>query len=222
VDFPRYVIVDKAANVFQANDSDLDIAAGAAIKHPIDQWLKERSAGALFYGGTDCVHNKLLVVDPLGAAPKIVVGSANFSVPSTDANDENMLVLKGPAFMREADVYLTEFVRLFDHFNFREWLNSEPADFKPFLEEGPQANGRSWIHKDFDSPQSLSFKRKVAFKNMVVPLTAGFRCPTRAARSAAAATPARASARAPPAPAPSRVRRGAPAHAAPPHAAAAR
>lgn len=168
-DFPRYVIVDKAANAFAANDRDLDIAAGSAIRHPIDQWLKERSAGSLFYGGTDYVHNKLLIIDPLGASPVVVVGSANFSEPSTDQNDENMLVLKGPAFAREADIYLTEFIRLFDHFNFRSWLDSSPADFKPFLEEGVQANGWTWVNKYFGNPEYLSYKRKVAFRNMVVP-----------------------------------------------------
>ena len=168
-DFPRYVIVDKSSNAFTANDRDLDIAAGAAIKHPIDQWLKERSAAGLFYGGTDYVHNKLLIVDPLGGSPKIVVGSANLSQSSTNANDENMLVLKGPAFSREADIYLTEFIRLFDHFNFREWLNSAPTEFKPFLEEGVQAGGWTWVNKYFGNPEYLSYKRKIAFRNMVVP-----------------------------------------------------
>jgi hypothetical protein len=167
-DFPRYVIVDKRANAFTANDRDLDIAVGAAIRHPIDQWLKETSAAGLFYGGTDYVHNKLLIVDPLGTSPAIVIGSANFSEPSTNANDENMLVLKGAAFSRETDIYLTEFVRLFDHFNFREWLNADPGDFKPFLEEGIQPNGWTWVNKYFGNPQYLSYKRKMAFKNMIL------------------------------------------------------
>jgi hypothetical protein len=168
-DFPRYVIVDKRANAFTANDRDLDIAVGAAITHPIDQWLKETSAAGLFYGGTDYVHNKLLIVDPLGLSPAVVVGSANFSEPSTTANDENMLVLKGAAFSREADIYLTEFIRLFDHFNFREWLNSDPADFKPFLEEGVRADGWTWLNKYFGHPEYLSYKRKVAFNRMAIP-----------------------------------------------------
>lgn len=166
-DFPRYIIVDKASNAFTPNDRDLDVVAGAAIKHPVDQWLQETSAGKLFYGGTDYVHNKLLIVDPLGASPRIVVGSANFSEPSTDQNDENMLVLKGPAFHREADIYLTEFIRLFDHFSFREWLNTDPKDFKPFLEEGVRAGGQAWVDKYF-ARESLSYKRKVAFNRMVI------------------------------------------------------
>lgn len=168
-DFPRYVIVDKSSNVFKANDSDLDVTAGAIIQHPIDQWLAERSSAGLFYGGTDYVHNKLLIVDPLGASPTIVVGSANFSEPSTNANDENLLVLKGPTFHREADIYLTEFIRLFDHFDFRDWLNSAPKDFNPFLEEGPRPDGGTWVDKYFVNPEWLSYKRKIAFRNMVVP-----------------------------------------------------
>ena len=167
-DFPRYVIVDKSANEFTANDKDLDIAVGAAISHPIDQWLQERSSGSLFYGGTDFVHNKLLIIDPLGNAPRIVVGSANLSEPSTNKNDENMLVLKGTTFAREADIYLTEFIRLFDSFSFREWLNRDPKDFNPFLEEGPGPNGATWVDRYFGKPEYLSYKRKLVFKNMVV------------------------------------------------------
>jgi PLD-like domain len=168
-DFPRYVIVDKKAQAFEANDRDLDVAAGAAIKSPVDQWLKESSAASLFYGGTDYVHNKLLLVDPLGPTPIIVVGSANFSEPSTTANDENMLVFKGPAFRREADIYLTEFIRLFDHFNFRDWLNTAPrGGFQPFLEEAPAANGWTWLDRYFGHPQYLGFKRKRVFSQMVV------------------------------------------------------
>lgn len=162
-DFPRYIIVDKISNEFKPNDRDLDIAGGSYIKSAVDQWVKEKSAASTFYGGTDFVHNKLLIIDPLGQSPKIVVGSANFSEPSTTGNDENMLVIKGPQYKREADIYLTEFIRLFDHFNFREWLNSAPTEFKPFLEEGS-----TWVNKHFDSPTYLSYKRKMVFKNMVI------------------------------------------------------
>jgi len=168
-DFPRYVIVDKGQNTFEPNDSDLDVAVGAAIKNPVDQWLAEKSSGSLFYGGTDYVHNKLLIIDPLGEHPVVVVGSANLSEPSTDSNDENMLVIKGSDYRREMDIYLTEFIRLFDHFNFREWLNGpDSGEFKPFLEETPAANGFSWIDKYFGNPAYLSYKRKIAFKNMII------------------------------------------------------
>ena len=47
----------------------------------------------------------------------MITGSANFSEPSTDTNDENMLII--PNDTEVADVYLTEFMRLFNHYYFR-------------------------------------------------------------------------------------------------------
>jgi hypothetical protein len=60
-----------------------------------------------------------------------------------------------------ADIYFTEYVRLFDHFSFREWLAGHKTEFNPFLEE----NG-NWVNKYFDNPDSLNVKRKLIFKNM--------------------------------------------------------
>ncbi len=47
----------------------------------------------------------------------MITGSANFSEPSTKENDENMLLVKGDR--RVADIYLTEFNRIFNHYYFR-------------------------------------------------------------------------------------------------------
>ncbi len=47
----------------------------------------------------------------------VVTGSANFSEPSTTANDENMLIIRGDR--RVADIYFTEFNRLWNHYYFR-------------------------------------------------------------------------------------------------------
>jgi phosphatidylserine/phosphatidylglycerophosphate/cardiolipin synthase-like enzyme len=67
------------------------------------------------------VHTKFMLIDPLGDNPTVVTGSANFSEPSTLKNDENMLVIQGDT--RVADIYLTEFMRLFTHFRFRDLLH---------------------------------------------------------------------------------------------------
>jgi len=53
----------------------------------------------------------------LGSDPIVVTGSANFSDASTNDNDENMLVIRGN--QRVADIYFTEFNRLFNHYYFR-------------------------------------------------------------------------------------------------------
>ena len=59
------------------------------------------------------IHDKFLLVDPLGDDPVVVTGTANFSTASQATNDENMLVIPGST--RVADIYFGEFMRVFDH-----------------------------------------------------------------------------------------------------------
>jgi hypothetical protein len=40
------------------------------------------------------------------------------------SNDENMLIIRGNS--RVADIYLGEFMRLYRHFAFRDWLTQHP------------------------------------------------------------------------------------------------
>ncbi len=159
----RYILLDSrsAYNTFQTNDKDVEVTAGSYIKSAVDQWLAETNAGKIIYSGIDYVHNKIILIDALTDTPIVITGSANYSENSTVNNDENTLIIKGDT--RVADIYFTEFVRLFDHFSFREWINSHKAAFKPFLDETG-----SWINKYFDSPDYLSVKRKNVFKNMAI------------------------------------------------------
>ncbi|NOT47832.1 MAG: hypothetical protein HOP17_08790 [Acidobacteria bacterium] len=83
-----------------------------------DGWVKERLTG--LNSNVRYVHNKFMLVDPLGSDPIVVVGSANFSEASTKDNDENMIVIRGNK--RVADIYMGEYMRLFSHFSFRESL----------------------------------------------------------------------------------------------------
>ena len=62
-----------------------------------------------------------MIIDPLTDDPIVVSGSANFSEASTNKNDENMLILRGNT--RVADIYVTEFMRLFNHFKTRNESN---------------------------------------------------------------------------------------------------
>ena len=73
----------------------------------VDGWLKERLSGLNAH--VRYVHNKFMLVDPLGNDPIVICGSANFSEASTIRNDENMLVIRGNT--RVADIYLGEFMR---------------------------------------------------------------------------------------------------------------
>lgn len=157
----RYILLDarRSFNTFKTDDRDVEVVAGAYIQSNIDQWAAETSAGKLIKSGVDFLHNKIILVDPLGDVPIVISGSANYSVNSITLNDENTLVIKGDD--RVADIYFTEFVRLFDHFAFREWLAGHEKEFDPFLKEDG-----SWVGKYFDNPDFLNIKRKLLFRNM--------------------------------------------------------
>ena len=91
----------------------------------IDGWVKERLSG--LNSQVRFIHNKFMLVDPLGADPIVVAGSANFSDASIRRNDENMVITRGNK--RVADIYLGEFMRLFTHHAFRESLKwRHPGD----------------------------------------------------------------------------------------------
>ena len=100
------------------------------------RWAKEQLTG--FNSHVPYLHTKVLLVDPLEAKPTVITGSANFSPNSTDANDENMLVIQNDPEV--ADVYFTEYARIFNHFYARYWAHrlaqgGQGADEHSFLSE---------------------------------------------------------------------------------------
>lgn len=104
-------------------------AVGSRIEvNSFDRWMQEKLTGLSQH--VDYVHTKFMLVDPLGADPIVVTGSANFSDASTTDNDENMLVIRGDK--RVADIYVGEYMRLWNHYAFREWAaaRKDPADAK--------------------------------------------------------------------------------------------
>lgn len=93
-------------------------AIGAHLRlNKFDRWVSEKTSG--LNRNVQYVHTKYMLIDPLSDDPIVVAGSANFSDASTNKNDENMLVIRGNT--RVADIYLGEFMRLYNHYAFREW-----------------------------------------------------------------------------------------------------
>jgi phosphatidylserine/phosphatidylglycerophosphate/cardiolipin synthase-like enzyme len=134
-----YVRIDSRNNVYEA--------WGSFLENPVYQWAMETNAGLLGLNQhVSYVHSKFLLIDPLGEDPIVVSGSANFSDASTTENDENMIVVRGDR--RAADIYATEFNRIFNHYYFRsvtEATAGEPQsalDASLFLVEDD-----SWIAK---------------------------------------------------------------------------
>lgn len=99
-------------------------AVGSFLKlNQFDHWLAED----LSHLNTNVryVHTKYMLIDPLGTDPIVITGSANFSEASTKNNDENMLIIRGNK--RVAEIYLGEFMRLYNHYAFREWASKQPV-----------------------------------------------------------------------------------------------
>lgn len=168
-DFIRFIITDKGGdkNNIITDDRNVVKTQGAVLDTAVENWVKEMTSKATTGAGTLYVHNKFFLVDPLGDSPIVVSGSANFSDESLTKNDENMLIVKGDK--RTADIYFTEFSRMFDHFMPRYLkkladrnLNSKYSyeGFSKPLDESGQ-----WCDTYFEKDR-LVYKRKQMFKQM--------------------------------------------------------
>ncbi|MBY5701028.1 phospholipase D-like domain-containing protein [Rhizobium leguminosarum] len=122
-------------------------------------WREEytRQRGKVFF-----IHTKYLMIDPLSDDPLICTGSANFSANSLQNNDENMVLIRGD--VRVADIYLTEFLRLHEHFYFRDVANGQAGNGQDaegaFLEEV-----EDWTADNFLPGTYLNARREMFFRN---------------------------------------------------------
>ncbi len=133
----RFALLDKPTSFTKPAERAADIerirqlrlkpenrfAIGAHLTlNMFDRWLREQLTGLNEH--VKYVHTKYMLIDPLGPDPIVVAGSANFSEASTTKNDENMLIIRGNK--RVAEIYLGEFMRLYNHYAFREWASKQP------------------------------------------------------------------------------------------------
>ena len=182
-DFLRFVLKEKPPTASEEKalkgDRDLVISYGAVLgaeftvkngklirkrkakAFALDRWFLEeeltRDQGNIFF-----VHTKYLLIDPLCSDPLICTGSANFSENSLTSNDENMVLIRGST--RVADIYMTEFDRLFRHFYFRDVANEVAMKRKKgqkpekvFLDEN-----EAWT-KSYFKPGGFKTRRREMF-----------------------------------------------------------
>jgi phosphatidylserine/phosphatidylglycerophosphate/cardiolipin synthase-like enzyme len=154
----RFIKINAKNNVYKA--------WGSYLRNPVYQWARETSTAQLGLNKhVHYIHSKFMLVDPLGEDPIVITGSANFSGASTDGNDENMIAIRGS--YRAADIYFTEFNRLFNHYYFRsvvEELGQQHDDdiASLFLDETD-----SWQQKY--APGKLKRKRLDVFADTFIP-----------------------------------------------------
>jgi phosphatidylserine/phosphatidylglycerophosphate/cardiolipin synthase-like enzyme len=90
-----------------------------------DQWRQE-----IYKYGHAIIHDKLIVIDPLGKNPAIVLGSHNLGFRASTNNDENMLIIRGNRGL--AIAYATHVMDVFEHYRSR-WIsgNRKKLDYNP-------------------------------------------------------------------------------------------
>lgn len=142
---PRTVLLDKPSSTILTTDPDVRISSGALIdRDQMRQWATEKLTG--FNGHVPYIHTKVIMIDPLSAHPIIATGSANYSNNSTTSNEENTLWIRGNT--RVADIYLTEYQRLFMHFVFRRWSQTTTDPPRPLADDDtwsqPYYKSGSW------------------------------------------------------------------------------
>lgn len=118
-DYLRYVLLESAAkDMSSLTKEELNRVAVANVlgSGAFERWIDEQTVEGL-NSHVKYIHTKYMLIDPLGDDPLVISGSANFSNASTKNNDENMLLIRNDK--RVADIYLGEFMRLFNHFYFR-------------------------------------------------------------------------------------------------------
>jgi phosphatidylserine/phosphatidylglycerophosphate/cardiolipin synthase-like enzyme len=171
----RFALLDKYVNGGNKASRAAAIAEIIACrKHPnigmalghriwvdwIDGWMKEPSAIGV---NVNWVHTKFMLVDPLGNDPLTLTGSANWSEPSVDTNDENMVLIRGNR--RVADIYFGEFMRLFAHHRFRESVNRHIEEngensFNSWKPQDLYTNWKDWVPQHFKPGSEHDIKRR--------------------------------------------------------------
>jgi hypothetical protein len=127
------------------------ISGGAYIPDHLGQWLKETNSKKIGLSKfVVYIHTKILLINPLSDDPIVITGSANFSNNSTDSSDENMLVIRGNT--RVADIYLTEYMRLFNQYRFRARLKLDPNTPGPDPKSGVTVDTTLAVTSDWAKP----------------------------------------------------------------------
>ena len=127
--FARYILMESNGGLLKDKIPEMkkskdNVLAWGEVKKNRDELEEEHDSIETLTGLNDHVnylHTKYMIVDALTDDPLVISGSANFSSASTTKNDENMLIIRGNT--RVADIFVTEFMRLFNHYESRNHYN---------------------------------------------------------------------------------------------------
>ncbi|NVN90187.1 MAG: phospholipase [Desulfuromonadales bacterium] len=111
----RFGIQNTASRItgFHA-DRTAEFVAPALLSTGLEGWVKEGLRGQK---GNLLVHTKVIVANFTSDQPVVISGSHNLSVPASNGNDENYLIMRNDTDL--ADRYGLEVLRFYEHYRFR-------------------------------------------------------------------------------------------------------
>lgn len=135
----------------------VQLAAAGALNAAsvLENWQGRLLKESLQHSGVH-IHSKFILVDPLSKRPIVITGSANFSNNSSVNNDENQLFIVGETEV--ADVYLGEFMRMFDHYYFRSHMKWVAAQKSKAFRGGFLADTDAWTERYFKDPARVNLR----------------------------------------------------------------
>jgi phosphatidylserine/phosphatidylglycerophosphate/cardiolipin synthase-like enzyme len=111
----RYGIQNTASRITGYHaDRTAEFTATALLSNGLEGWVKEGLRGQK---GNLLVHTKVVVTNFTTDDPVVISGSHNLSVPASNGNDENYLIMRGDTDL--ADRYGLEVLRFYEHYRFR-------------------------------------------------------------------------------------------------------
>lgn len=111
----RYGIQNTASRITGFHtDRTAEFTAPALLSSGLEGWVKEGLRGQR---GNLLVHTKVIVTNFTTDNPVVLSGSHNLSVPASNGNDENYLIMRGDTDL--ADRYGLEILRFYEHYRFR-------------------------------------------------------------------------------------------------------
>lgn len=128
----QFMLLDKQGSLGKGEEVHLieddpatSLAVATTLASPLhdyqNQLLADREG---FHHAGIHIHAKIILADPFGSEPVLITGSANFSNGSTEINDSNSLLVRGHTAV--ADIYATDFMRMFEHYHFRAAVAKAP------------------------------------------------------------------------------------------------
>lgn len=116
----------------QKVETDWDAILPKAVNEAFSFWYKEISAGLV------TIHSKVLVIDPFGERPYVVLGSHNFGPKASRFNDENLLIIQD---RKLAEEYAVNVMAVYDHYRWRYSLFHKNTDFRGLTKD------REWMQQ---------------------------------------------------------------------------